>query len=353
MHPRPRIANIVVLQVAVLPLLVLALAACGGSSSAKVASGDVAVVGSTHISLATFNALLDQAKASYKSQGRAFPKAGSTDYQTLKTEAIAYLVQMAEREQRAKDLGITVTDAQVSKQLATAKQQCCAGSEAKYQAELKKQGLTDALVRGGIKSQLIQQAIYDKITKNVTVSKSDIAAYYLSHISTYVQPESRDLRHILVKSKTLADSLYAQLKAGNDQTWCKLAKKYSQDPSSKNVCGKLTVTKGETVPAFDKVAFSQPTKVVHAPVYDAVQYKSYFIIEPLSNIKPKTTTPESKVSATIEQTLLSQKKSDTVTAWVNQLTKSFCSGSKLRYQAGYQPNPDPCTAVTSSSATTG
>ena len=89
-----------------------------------------------------------------------------------------------------------------------------------------------------------------------------------------------------MKSKTLAASIFKQLSAGNDKTWCTLAKKYSEDPSSKDKCGKLTVTKGETVPVFDKVAFSQPTKKVHAPVYDAAQYKAYFIIEPLSPIRP-------------------------------------------------------------------
>ena len=32
--------------------------------------------------------------------------------------------------------------------------------------------------------------------------------------------------------------------------------------------------------------------------------------------------------------------------WVAELTKSFCSGSKIKYQAGYAPVPDPCAATT-------
>ena len=47
---------------------------------------------------------------------------------------------------------------------------------------------------------------------------------------------------------------------------------------------------------------------MHAPVYDSAQYKAYFIIEPLSPIKPATTTPEKKVAASIKQTLLTHEE---------------------------------------------
>jgi len=41
-----------------------------------------------------------------------------------------------------------------------------------------------------------------------------------------------------------------------------------------------------------------------------------------------------------------------MTDWVNSVTKDYCGGTKLRYQVGYQPSPDPCAAVTTSTATT-
>jgi len=331
------------------PLLLVLFAAlfagCGGGS-AKLKSSDVAAVGSLHITKTAFNALIEQAKRSYATQTppKAFPKPGTVDYETIQGQAVTLLVQQAEREEKAGSMGIKITDKNVQTRLDQIKKQYFAGSEKRYQAQLKKQDLTDAQVREDIRQQLISEAVFSKVTKNVKVSDTAIHAYYIGHPTLYSQPQSRDVRHILVKSKSLAQSLYSQLKSGNDKAWCTLAKKYSQDPSSKNVCGKLTVTKGQTVAEFDKVAFTSPTKTVHTPVYSK-QY-GWFVIEPLSAIKAKSTTPEKQVSNTIKQQLLQQDKNQAMTDWVASLTKSFCSGSKIKYQTGYTPNPDPCAPTT-------
>ena len=66
------------------------------------------------------------------------------------------------------------------------------------------------------------------MTTGAQVSEADAKAYYLSHSVNYTQPQTRVVRHILVKDKKTADKLYAQLKAGAD--FATLAKKFSQDP---------------------------------------------------------------------------------------------------------------------------
>jgi parvulin-like peptidyl-prolyl isomerase len=171
-------------------------------------------------------------------------------------------------------------------------------------------------------------------------------------MTLYSQPQSRDLRYILVKTKAVADSVYNQVKNGTDKTWCTLAKKYAKDASGQN-CGKATFTKGQTVAVFDKVAFSQPAHVVHAPFYDPTQYKSWFIVEPLGPVKPRTTTPEKQVAGTIKQQLVQQKKNQAMTDWVSSTSKGFCSGGKIKYQVGYKPTPDPCAVTTTNATTTG
>jgi foldase protein PrsA len=326
--------------------LALVIVGCGGSSTASLGSDDVAVVGSQNVTKDQFQQLMARAKKSYDAQKRAFPKPGSTEYEQLKGQAITFLVQQAEVEEQASSLGIDVGDKDVDKEIARYKKQFYGGSDARYEKAVKQQGLTDEQARQAIRQQLISQKVFKKVTGDVKVSDSDIKAYYNSHKSQYVQPESRDVRHILVPSKSLADSLYAQLKGGAD--FAKLAKRYSKDPGSAANGGKLTVSKGQTVPEFDKTAFSLKKGELSKPI--KTQY-GYHIIQALSAIKPATTTTLDKVRASIRQQLEQQRKNDKITKWLEDTKKDFCNG-KIKYQVGYQPNPDPCATLTGTTATT-
>lgn len=338
-----------------LPLLALAavLAGCGGGGTAKLGSSDIAVVGDQHVTKSAFDRLIGEAKTSYEQQGRKFPKQGTTEYETVKGQAVSLLVQQAARESKAASMGIKISDADVQKRLDQIKKQYFGGSEAKYQQQLKKQHLTDADLRADIKSQLISEALFAKVTSNVEVSNQDVDQYYKQHASLYSQPASRDVRYILIgPSKATAESVYQQLKNGNDKTWCTLAKKYAKDASGQN-CGKATFTKGQTVAVFDKAAFTTPTNTIHPPFYDPTQYKAWFVVEPLGPVKAKSTTPEKQVAPTIRQTLLQQDKNQKMSDWVASTMKGFCSGGKIKYAVGYQAVPDPCAAAsTTTNATT-
>jgi foldase protein PrsA len=90
-----------------------------------------------------------------------------------------------------------------------------------------------------------------------------------------------------------------------------------------------------------KGELSQPIKT---------QY-GYHIIQALSAIKPSTKTSLDKVRASIKQQLEQQKKNDKVTKWLEDTKKDYCDG-KIKYQVGYQPNPDPCATLTSSTTAT-
>jgi foldase protein PrsA len=332
-----------------IPIVLVAalVAGCGGGGSAKLSGDDVAVVGKDHVKKPMFDALMKQAQNSFKSQGRKFPKPGTTDYATIKNQAMTLLIQQAEREEKAAQMGVTVSDKDVTKRLEQIKKQYFGGSEKRYQQQLKKQGLSDEQVKRDIKAQLISEQVFKKVTSNVKITDGAVHDYYIQHPQLYAQPQSRDVRHILVKSKPLADKIYSQIKGGAD--FAKLAKQYSQDPGSKTQGGKLTVSKGQTVPPFDKVAFSLKTNELSKPIH--TQY-GWHIIQALSAVHPRKTTPEKQVKDSIKQQLIQQKKNEAMTNWVNGLTKDFCKGSKVKYQVGYKPTPDPCASVTSSTGAT-
>ena len=324
-----------------LAALVAVLAGCGGGSSSSVPSDSVAQVDGQSVSQEQFNQLLAQAKKSYQTQKRKWPAAGTQEYDTLKNQAVAYLVQREEFQQEADKLGVKVSDSDVEKRLKQIKKQYFGGSESKYKSQLKTQGLTDAQVREDIKAQLVQEKIFKKVTGDVKVSDADAKKYYDAHAAQYGTPESRDVAHILVKSKKLADQLYQRVKSGED--FSKLAKKYSQDPGSKAQGGKLTISKGQTVGPFDQTAFLLPTGKFSHPIKTDF---GWHIIKALSPIKAAKTTPYAKVKASIKQQLLQQKRNDAMTNWSTKLKKDF--NGKVSYQTGYAP-----AATTTAATTTG
>jgi parvulin-like peptidyl-prolyl isomerase len=325
--------------VALLLVFAVVVAGCGGGTK-SVPADAVAVVGHDTISKQQFNTLLDGAKRTYAARKTAFPKPGTTQYKSLQDQALQYLVQESELEQKAKGLGVTVTEKDVDARLKQIKQQYFGGSQKKYEAQLKSQGLTEPQIKQDLHAQILSEKIYKKVTQDVKVTDSDIQKYYTQHKTDYAQAASRDVRHILVNNKKLADQLEQQLKTGAD--FGKLAKKYSKDPGSAANGGKLTVSKGQTVPEFDKAAFSLKTNEISKPVH--TQY-GWHIIEPLSDVKPAKQTPLKDVKASIKSQLENTKKQDAMNSWVADVKKEF--SKEIRYQAGYQP-----TATTTASTPT-
>jgi foldase protein PrsA len=324
------------------------IAAGCGSDKQSVGANDVAVVGDETISKAQFDRLIDQAKKNYKANHQTFPETGTTQYIALRKQAMQFLVQRAEFEQKAKDMGIEVTESDVDHQLATIKSQyfgkngkCDSTCESKFQAELKKQNLSLDQVRDDVRASVIQNKIYEKVTAGANVSDKDIADYYKKNKQQYVQPASRDVRHILVKKKSLADQIYQQVTSGGN--FAALAKKYSTDTSSKNSGGKMTISKGRQVPEFDKVAFALKTREVGQPVKTTY---GWHVIQALTPVTKQSVTKLSEVKTAIRQQLLQQKKQDVMRKWVDDTSKDF--KSKTTFQVGYEPPATTNAATTPS-----
>jgi foldase protein PrsA len=341
------------LAAAVLALLLVA-AGCGSSSHAAkkgaAPSGAVAQVGDETIPASRLDAVLTSARAYYKQQKRAFPKQGTSAYTTLRAQAVGYLVQGAVFEQKAKEMGISVSDDQISKTIATIKKTNFGGSEKKFEAALKQQGLTLSELREQERLSLTEKAIQQKVVAGAHVSDAAAKAYYAKHKSSYAVPATREVRHILVAKKALADTLYARLQ--NGASFAALARKYSTDTGSKAQGGRLTDTKGTFVPEFEQVAFSLKTNEISKPVHS--QY-GWHIIQALAPIKAGSTQPYSTVSSSIKQTLLQSKQSADVTSWTKSAYHEFCSG-KISYGTGYKPPTaatDVCKAQAAAPTATG
>jgi parvulin-like peptidyl-prolyl isomerase len=328
------------LAAAALAAVTLVAAGCGDSD--EVPADAVAVVDGTTITRSSLDGLLARAKKSYTAQRRAFPKAGTSEYQSLQTQAVAYLVQREEYAREADKLGIDVTDQQIAKKVDEVKKQYFGGSQAKFEKGLADQGYTKATLEDDIRSQLLTEGIYKKVTSDAKVTDADVKSYYEKNRANYTVPESRSVRHILVKTKADADRIRALLVNGGD--FAALAKANSIDPGSKDAGGKLTVSKGQTVAPFDKAAFSLDTNELSQPI--KTQF-GYHLIQPLGAVKPGSVTPFAQVKDQIKTQLESETKNTAVNKWVADVEKEY--KDKVQYAAGFEP---PDTSTTTGQTTT-
>jgi parvulin-like peptidyl-prolyl isomerase len=332
--------------------LALLAAGCGGGGGSNVPSGSIAVVNGTEISRTELDGWIAQAKKSYKATKQQFPKVGTTEYQTLQTQYVAFLVQREEFQQAAKDLGVNVTTKDLDKGVNDYIKQKFGGDRKKFEQALKTQDFPESLFRKTILVTVLYQKIFSEVTKDVKVTTKDAQAQYNQNLATYHQKASREIQYLLVKktkangqidfprSKKLASDLYRRLRAG--ASFAALAKKYSADRGSGQQGGKVTFQRGQTVPEFDKVAFGLKTGQLSAPVRSTTY--GYFLMKAVSKIMPAKTTPFSKAENAIKQTLLSQKKQQTMYDWTQKLYKKY--KDKVSYAAGFAPPDLPETTDT-------
>jgi foldase protein PrsA len=339
------------------PLLIAAtaaLAACGGGSKA-VPPNDVALVGSTPVTKTQFNGLITQAIATGKARGQAVPKVGSTEYTTLRQDVVNYLVQNAELQQQAAKLGVTVTQKDIDAYLQSLQKLSYGNSAKKLDAAIKASGLTVAQARRQIYFGLLGQKVKAKVTSAAKVSTAQAQQYYKQNQAAYHQAESREVRHILVGTKSLAETLETKLK--NGASFVALAKKYSKDTGSAATGGKICAVHGvgtppsgcsQTVPPFDKAAFSLKTGAISPPVHSQF---GWHIIQALGPVKPAKTQSFKDAQGAIQQQLLTQQQSTLWSTWLANLKKQY--EGKVSYQAGYAPPTTSTTPAVPAPTTTG
>jgi peptidyl-prolyl cis-trans isomerase D len=139
-----------------------------------------------------------------------------------------------------------------------------------------------------------------------------IQQYYNDHKSDYSVPEQAKSRHILITApenadaktvaaaKAKAEMVEKQLKAGG--SWTELAKKYSDDPGSKDQGGELGFAeRGKMVPAFDNAIFTQKIGDI-----ETIRSSFGFHVVQVEERQTAHTQPLSEVQATIQATLARQ-----------------------------------------------
>lgn len=156
----------------------------------------------------------------------------------------------------------------------------------------------------------------DKVQQSMTVTDAQLHAAYAANMDNFRLPERVHVRHIMFKTTDKSDAekkqilakaqdALKQLRAGAD--FAELAKKDSDDTANAQKGGDLDwVSRGQTVPEFEKAAFSlkdnQISDIVTTPY-------SYDIIQVLAH-EPARVKPFDEVKASLADDLKKQNVTD-------------------------------------------
>ena len=134
-------------------------------------------------------------------------------YKAAKQQAVSALIRRAWTQAQAKELGVSVSESEVAKQLEVreASQKALAKSarSREFLAEAPRYTGTD--LKEMITSELLEERISTKIREKFTtsgsVSQSKLEKYFNEHKQTYARPESRSIVFATSKSQSIAEAL--------------------------------------------------------------------------------------------------------------------------------------------------
>ncbi len=181
---------------------------------------------------------------------------------------------------------------------------------------------------------------YLKITTDVLmplmkVSQDEIKKYYREHQKDFLQPEMRKVSHILIRVKNKSDKkawetarkeiLEIKKKLKKGISFSSLAKKYSQGPSASRGGDIGWIKKGDTIEAFQKVAFSLKKGEVSGPVKTPF---GYHLIK-VEDIREAGEKPLNEVEDNIRQILAREKANEKIEEYLDKVLDKVFSSNNL------------------------
>jgi peptidyl-prolyl cis-trans isomerase SurA len=250
----------------------------------------VAVVGNQPV----LASQVDEEVFSRQSQGQQLP----TDPDSLTAIRKQVVTSIVDEEllvqQAQRDTSIKVTDQEIADgvQQQIAKIRTNFTSEVDYREELRKAGfqtpeeyrrwLTDQQRRAAFQNRLIEKLRQDGKLKPVAPTEQEMRAYFDEQKANLgSRPATISFRQIVIaprpspaakaRTRAQADSIVLELRRGAD--FATAAKRFSQDPGSKDQGGSLNwFRRGVMVPEFERVAFMLKPGVVSDPVESPFGY---------------------------------------------------------------------------------
>ncbi|MGI9104225.1 MAG: peptidylprolyl isomerase [Terriglobales bacterium] len=178
----------------------------------------------------------------------------------------------------------------------------------------------------------------NKVRQQAQVTPQELQQYYNQHRDEYRVPEQVNVRHILIKTpapgpdgkvdenavkaaREKADSILKQVQGGGN--FAELAKKYSEDPGSKDNGGSLGwIQHGQTLPEFEQTAFS----LAKGQTSGIVRSTFGFHIIHLDDKQEAHVKPLDEVKAQIEPVIAAEKAANRADSLANKVQTDARTG---------------------------
>jgi foldase protein PrsA len=333
-------------------VLFVVVAIAVGLGHPSVPSGDIVLVedapgDSGKIGEADFQRALEQSAA--QSGIKKVPKPGDKQYEELRETTLNALLDTAWLQGQAEEMGISVSDKEVAAEFKKLKKENFK-KEAEYKKFLKESKYTQADVDERVKLQILSTKIQEQLKEDApTPSATEVKDYYAAAKATqYTQKANRDVRVIVNKDKQKAEQAKALLeKDDSPASWEKVAKKYTEDPATKEKGGlQKGLPEGAAEEPLNAVIFETPEDQVTGLVKTE---KGYYVFE-VENSTPESVQALKDVEGQIESQLAQRGEQEAFAEFLANYTstwrsRTLCtSGYTVERCSSFKGNGHPSTA---------
>jgi len=241
--------------------------------------------------------LEEQVQIYFQNMPKDAPPPDDATVDTVRHQILEQLVNEKLIVAEAKRQGVTVSDAEVGKEVERALDDIKSrlGGEEAFQQQLRAENMTEARLKEKYRQELSRSMLAERMRdraiprKSVVTTDAEAVAYFKAHPEKFPKraPEVKlSVIQIPVTADSAADAagkvkiLEIRKRISSGEKFAKVAAEVSEDPGSANAGGDLGFfTRGRMDPNFENAAFSQPIGRVGDPVRSIFGWHLIEVIE--------------------------------------------------------------------------
>lgn len=167
---------------------------------------------------------------------------------------------------------------------------------------------------------LLARMAVNRLLGSINATEEEMRSYYEQNKDKFMKESVASAKHILVAEEALCQKIKEDI-ANNKISFEDAAREHSTCPSREKGGDLGTFGKGQMVPEFDKVVFSENLNEVHGPV--KTQFGYHLIL--IENRTDASVVSYEAAKPQVQYSVINDKREDAYKAKIEELEKKFCS----------------------------